>query len=177
MRSILFLLVFAGLAAAPASAAVTAASASGLATHDEIVVPANPVDVWIELTDPAGWWSPEHSWSGDAANFTLYPVAGGCFCEGLPETGGSVEHMRVIHAAPEKLLRLSGALGPLQAEALTGTLTVTLEPVDGGTKISWDYVVAGFARFDLAALAPVVDGVQSEQLGRLAARLGGTPAR
>lgn len=158
--------------AAGASAAVSHQGDGGFATHDEAVVAANAEDVWITLTDPASWWNPEHSWSGNAANFTLFPVAGGCFCEELPESRGSVEHMRVIYSDPEKLLRLSGALGPLQSEALTGTLTITLEPIDGGTKISWDYVVGGFARFDLAALAPVVDGVQSEQLGRLADTLG-----
>lgn len=155
-----------------ASAEISHQGANGFATHDEAVVAAGPADAWIELTDPAGWWNPEHSWSGNAANFTLFPVAGGCFCEELPESGGSVEHMRVVYADPEKLLRLSGALGPLQSEALAGTLTVTLEPVGSGTRISWHYVVSGFARFDLAALAPVVDGVQSEQLGRLADKLG-----
>jgi uncharacterized protein YndB with AHSA1/START domain len=160
------------LAPASASAAVTHQGENGFATHDEAVVTASPEDAWIALTDPASWWNPEHSWSGNAANFTLFPVADGCFCEALPESGGSVEHMRVVYADPDKLLRLSGALGPLQAEALTGTLTITLEPVEGGTKIGWDYVVSGFARFDLAGIAPVVDGVQSEQLGRLADTLG-----
>jgi len=158
--------------AMPAAAEVAASGPAGFATHDEALVTVSPSDAWIELTDPAGWWNPEHSWSLDAANFTLFPVAGGCFCEELPASGGSVEHMRVIQADPDRLLRMSGALGPLQAEALAGTLTVTLEPVDGGTKISWDYVVGGFARFDLAAIAPVVDQVQSEQLGRLADKLG-----
>jgi uncharacterized protein YndB with AHSA1/START domain len=157
---------------AGASAAVTHQGDNGFATHDEAVVAASSADAWIALTDPAGWWNPEHSWSGNAANFTLFPVAGGCFCEELPESGGSVEHMRVVHAVPDNLLRLSGGLGPLQAEALAGTLTITLEPVEGGTKIGWDYVVSGFARFDLAGIAPVVDGVQSEQLGRLADKLG-----
>jgi uncharacterized protein YndB with AHSA1/START domain len=172
MRPVQFSIALAAVIAAPAAAGVSATGANGLATHDEAVVAASPEDTWIALTDPAGWWSPQHSWSGNSANFTLYPVAGGCFCEELPESGGSVEHMRVIYADPDKLLRLSGALGPLQSEALTGTLTVTLEPAGSGTKISWDYVVGGFARIDLAALAPVIDGVQSEQLGRLADSLG-----
>jgi uncharacterized protein YndB with AHSA1/START domain len=172
MRPVLISIVLAAAIAAPAAAEVSATGANGLATHDEAVVAASPADSWIALTDPAGWWNPEHSWSGNSANMTLYPVAGGCFCEELPESGGSVEHMRVIYAEPEKLLRLSGALGPLQSEALTGTLTVTLEPAGSGTRISWDYVVGGFSRFDLAALAPTIDGVQSEQLGRLAGKLG-----
>jgi uncharacterized protein YndB with AHSA1/START domain len=172
MPPIRSVIAIAALWAAPATAEIAATGPNGFATHDEAVVAASPADVWIELTDPAGWWNPQHSWSGSAANLTLFPIAGGCFCEELPESGGSVEHMRVIHAVPDRMLRLSGALGPLQAEALTGTLTVTLEPVEGGTRIAWDYVVSGFARFDLAGVAPNVDAVQSEQLGRLAARLG-----
>jgi len=175
MRSATVSFALAALVAAPATAEVTATSGQSFAVHGEATVAAGPADAWIDLTDPAGWWSSQHSWSGDAANLTLFPVAGGCFCEQLPASGGSVEHMRVIHAVPERTLRMTGALGPLQAEALTGTLTIALEPAGTGTKISWDYVVSGYARFDLAAIAPTVDGVVSEQLGRLADRLGRQP--
>src|SRR3546814_10432451 len=79
------------------------------------------------LSQPGRWWNGAHSYSGSAANLRLEPVAGGCFCEALPgEEGrvGSVEHARVIHAAPDRQLRLSGALGPLPAEAGTGTLKI-----------------------------------------------------
>jgi len=155
-----------------ASAELVAATATGLASHNEAVVAAAPDDVWIELTDPARWWDASHTYSGDAANLTLFPVAGGCFCEELPDGGGSVEHLRVVNVMPGRLLRLSGAMGPLQSEALTGTLTITLEPVEEGTKIGWDYVVSGFARFDLAGIAPAVDAMHAGQLARLAEKLG-----
>src|SRR3546814_11929264 len=48
-------------------------------------VAATPADVWKMLRMPQSWWSKEHSWSGDAANFWLDSQAGGCFCEKLPD--------------------------------------------------------------------------------------------
>jgi uncharacterized protein YndB with AHSA1/START domain len=153
--------------AAPAAADVTGSGDSGFATHNEVVVSASPAQVWAALVAPARWWNKEHTWSGNAANLSLQPVAGGCFCERLP--GGGVQHMRVIHADRAKLLRMTGGLGPLQAEAVTGTLSVELAAVDGKTRIKWDYVVGGYMRAPMAQLAPVVDGVMAEQLGRLAA--------
>lgn len=164
------------LAGTPAAADVSASGDNGFATTDSAEVAASPDAVWAALINPATWWNGNHSWSGDAANFRLDPRAGGCFCENLPD-GGSVEHLRVVYVQPDRMLRMSGALGPLQSEALSGALTVTLEPTDGGgTRIVWDYVVAGFARYDLAALSPVVDRVQTEQLTRLAARVSGALA-
>ena len=129
---------------------------------------ASPAQVWTALVEPARWWNSEHTWSGNAANLSLQPVAGGCFCEKLPP-GGSVQHLRVIYVQPAKLLRMSGALGPLQGEAVSGTLTVTLEPARRGTKIAFDYVVGGFMHMPIAQMAPAVDGMVGEQLSRLAA--------
>jgi hypothetical protein len=95
--------------------------------------------------------------------------------KGVPEDlrRGSVEHMRVIAAMPPKLLRLSGALGPLQGEALAGTLTVTLKPMpdrgqNGGTHLTWSYVVGGYMRMNVEDIAPLVDKVMTEQFTRLA---------
>jgi uncharacterized protein YndB with AHSA1/START domain len=163
-------------AGAPALAEVSASTETGFATHSEVVVAATPAQVWAEMTKPAGWWNAEHSYSGNAANMHLDPVAGGCFCEVIPtsagEPAGQVEHMRVLYVAPYSTLRLSGGLGPLQAEAVTGVLTMTLKPEGAMTRISWDYVVGGYMRMKMAEMAPVVDGVVGEQLLRLAAQLG-----
>ena len=85
--------------------------------------------------------------------------------------------MRVLHAAPRSWLRMSGALGPLQSEALNGTLTISLTPDNGATKITWTYVVGGYARSPLEDIAIPVDMVQSEQLQRLSGLLvRGDPA-
>jgi hypothetical protein len=80
--------------------------------------------------------------------------------------------MRVIYVLPGSTLRMSGGLGPLQPEAVTGVLTVTLKPEGEMTRITWDYVVGGYMRTPLAQVAPLVDQVVGEQLLRLATRLG-----
>ena len=157
----------------PAAAEVVESASGGFATHDEVIVSADRSTVWQELVQPENWWS--HTWSDDSSNLRLDPVAGGCFCETIPVQGdwpdGSVEHMRVIMAIPGSILRMSGSLGPLQSEGLIGTLTVTLDDAGEGTRIKWDYVTGGDARFAPSQLAPVVDGVQSEFLAALVARL------
>lgn len=153
--------------AAPAAAEVTGQSTAGFATFDSATVKAPPGQVWAALIEPSRWWNAEHSWSGRAANFSLEAAAGGCFCEALPG-GGSIEHMRVVYAAPDKQLRMAGALGPLQGEGLAATLTVALEPVAGGTRIDWTYKAGGYTDYPAGQIAPAVDGVMSEQLHRLA---------
>lgn len=167
------------LAGSPASAEVVASSPSGFVSRQAADVSADAETVWAELLKPADWWSGKHTYSGDAANLSLDPRAGGCFCELLPSAvspraapRGSVEHMRVIYIERPRALRLSGALGPMQAEAAQGTLTIVLRPIDGGTRIMWEYVVGGYLRQTTETLAPAVDRVLGEQLTRLAAKLG-----
>ena len=175
INRILICIAAAAAGSLPSHAEVVENGAAGFTVHGTVHVAATPDATWEGLTQPSRYWNGEHSWSGDAANMTLEPVAGGCFCEVLPASGGAVEHARVVYAAPGEMLRLRGSLGPLQAEALTGTLTVTLKAVDGGTEIAWDYVVGGHARFGLETLAPAVDGVIGEQFGRLGDALGPLP--
>lgn len=154
-------------AALPARAEVDIGE-HGFATDNSVTVAATPQEVWAALIEPARYWNPDHSWFGDAANFSLDPVVGGCFCE--ISDAGSAEHLRVVMAQPGRMLRLTGALGPLQSEGLTGTLTWQLEPADGGTRIGQRYVVGGHSPiFPVETIAPAVDGVVREQLERLAA--------
>lgn len=169
-----------GLAAQPAAAEVVAQSDAGFVTRAAVTVEADPAAAWLALVAPNQWWSDEHTYSGKAANMYIDPQATGCFCEKLPPTkdapagarAGSIEHMHVIYAAPARVLRMSGGLGPLQSEAVEGTLTITLKPVDGGTRILWEYVVGGYMRQKVAELAPLVDKVLLEQLLRLRGKLG-----
>lgn len=168
--------------AAPASAEVVQSSAGHFVTRDSATVKAAPKAVWLALITPGDWWNGQHTWSGDAANLSIAPQGGGCFCERIPEkdTGsevglaGSAQHMTVVMAEPMKVLRMRGALGPLQSEPVDGVLTITLQPdkASGGTKLVWEYVVAGHMRFEVAKISKAVDGVMSEQLSRLAAKLG-----
>jgi hypothetical protein len=65
-----------------------------------------------------------------ARNLSLDRKPGGCFCERLPD-GGGVQHMRVVYTSPDKLLRLSGAIGPLQEAALVGSMSWKLQQTGG----------------------------------------------
>ena len=165
------------LALAPAaSAKVVDQSDAGFSVAHTAQVAATPADVWKMLRMPQSWWSKEHSWSGDGANFWLDSQAGGCFCEKLPDTGsgvGSVQHARILFSKPGQLLRLSGAFGPLQGEALTGTLTIQIKETPTGSALRFDYVVGGYMRFKVGDIAPAVDKVIGEQLLGLANALGG----
>lgn len=163
-------LCFALLIATPAAAEVTSSSESGFATRHSVTIKASPAQVYAALLQPQKWWNSQHSWSGDAANLSLDVRPGGCFCEKLP--GGGVEHGRVIFARPEQMLRLSAALGPLQGEAVSATLSWTLAAVPEGTRVTQDYVVGGYIRGGAARLASPVDSVVGEQLERLAAFVG-----
>ena len=163
----------AGCWAQSAGAEVTAISDVGFASHNQVEIAASPEAAWQAMLEPRLWWNGEHTYSGSAANMSLAAVPGGCFCETIPgaDGTGAIEHMRVIYVAPGSTIRLSGGLGPLQAEAVSGVLTMTVEPAGGGAKISWEYVVGGFMRRPMAELAPLVDRVIGEQLGRLGAHL------
>lgn len=174
--------------AVPARAEVTAQGQLGFVSRNVVVVPGTPAAVWKRLVTPSGWWSSEHTFSGDAANLSLDPVAGGCFCEKLPAEDalpakpgkpaprpglrGGVEHMHVVFVDHAKALRLVGALGPLQSEAVTATLTVTLKSVEGGTRVIFEYVVGGYMRYPADKIAPSVDTVMGNQLASLAKLFG-----
>ena len=179
----LFLLAATGLFAhSPAFAEIKSQSEAGFISGHSAEVLAKPDDVWKRLLSPKEWWSPAHSWSGSVAGFSIDAKAGGCFCElmqdkaadGTLKTRGSVEHMRVIFADPGKVLRMQGALGPLQSEAILGTLTVAMEPLkDGaGTRLSFSYVAGGYTRFPITKVAPAVDAVLAEQFASLIKPLG-----
>jgi hypothetical protein len=170
MRWIVPLAAFACSSAAVAE--VTSRSDSGFAIAGRLTAVVTPEQAWAALVEPSVWWDPEHSWSGQGAYLLIEPRAGGCFCEVLPG-GGSVEHMRVIYAAPGQQLRMSGALGPLQGEGLAATLSVTIEQQPEGTTLAWTYKVGGHTELPLEQIAPAVDAVLSAQFRRLSAHLDG----
>lgn len=184
MRTALAVLALALLTATPTNAEVTARADNGFAVSHKVTVSVDPEEAFAMLRTPAKWWAKEHSWTGNADNLYMDAQAGGCFCELIPnkattESGapqrtlrGSVQHMQMLYVDPGKMLRLSGALGPLQGEAMAGTLTVRLTPIKGGTELAFEYVVGGYMRMATGEMAPAVDGVIVEQASRLAMALG-----
>ncbi|MFZ1390948.1 MAG: SRPBCC family protein, partial [Dokdonella sp.] len=129
-------------------------------------VEAPPAKAYVAISEVARWWSPEHTWSGKAANLSLKAEAGACFCERWAD--GSVEHGRVVMAKKNAMLRLEASLGPLQEYALNGILTFQLKPIDEeATQLDVGYRVSGSSGSGLDQFAPAVDGVLGAQIDRL----------
>jgi uncharacterized protein YndB with AHSA1/START domain len=129
-----------------------------------LVVPPNAA--WAAFVDIRSWWDSEHTYRGKSENLSLDLAPGGCFCERLPG-GGGIEHMRVTYVdAGKQHLVLTGALGPLLYEAVTGVMDVQVTRIAGGARVVLDYRAAGFAAGGADKLAPAVDGVLAEQMKR-----------
>lgn len=157
--------------AAPSGAEVLDSSASGFTVQNVITVPVDPARAWKALVEDVDrWWPKDHSWFGTAGRFSIEPRAGGCFCE--VSGARSAEHMRIGFVDPGVRLRMLGGLGPLQGMGLHGALDWSLEPVEGGTRITLRYVTGGYTTEDLVKFAPIVDQVQAIQLGGLGRALG-----
>ena len=182
MKKITLLVTCGTLISAPAAAEIKSQSEIGFVVGHTAEVLAKPDDAWKRLLVPKEWWNPAHSWSGKTDGFYIDAQAGGCFCELLQDKAtdgsvkprGSVEHMRVLFTDPGKVLRMTGALGPLQSEAMHGTLTVAMEPLKegAGTRISLSYVVGGYMRYKVADIGPAVDAMLGDQFQRLIKPMG-----
>jgi uncharacterized protein YndB with AHSA1/START domain len=153
----------------PVSAEVMSVGASGFAVKHEVVIKASPGPVYDALTVKVGsWWNPEHTFSHDAKNLSIAAVPGGCFCERFPDSGG-VQHMTVVYASPGKALRMTGAIGPLQGLGLAGSMTWDLAKSEAGTKLVVTYGIGGYMAGGFEKIAPIVDAVIGEQVGRFKA--------
>jgi uncharacterized protein YndB with AHSA1/START domain len=166
MKYVILWLVAALLPGALRAEVIQSAADGGLIEH-HFLVAAAPADAWRALVQPGRWWPEDHSWSGNRSHLSLEPVAGGCFCEQWD--AGSVEHARVVMALPGRLLRMRGSLGPLQDMAVTGVLTVSLQPKERGTEATVSYRISGDDSHKLDAILPVVDKVIGQQFGAFAA--------
>ena len=76
----------------------------------------------------------------------------------------TLESFTLFHA---EVLRLSGALGPLQAPGVAGTLTWKLTGDAENTLVQLSYSVGGFIDGGFEKIAPAVESVLREQLDRL----------
>jgi|WetSurMetagenome_2_1015567.scaffolds.fasta_scaffold44157_2 hypothetical protein len=146
--------------------AVVDSSAFGFTIKQDLLIKQNTDSVYrYFIFDIGKWWNPQHTWSGNSANLVIQPKANGCFCERLENTG-SVRHMMVEFLEPGSVLRMSGALGPLQALAVTGIVTLQYKKVEEGTLMTMTYTVGGYDPAGLRNMAVIVDGVWADQLSR-----------
>jgi uncharacterized protein YndB with AHSA1/START domain len=166
MRTLPFLSAFLLAATIPALGSVADVASNGFTVQITTHVAAAADKVYSALIIPAHWWNSEHTFSGDASNLVLDAKAGGCWCEQLPD-GGSVMHLTVVYVAPGKVLRLRGALGPLQGYAIEGAMTWTLKASGDGTDLSLTYALAGYYKGGFKQWSKGVDGVLTDQVARL----------
>ncbi|WP_442681752.1 SRPBCC family protein [Stenotrophomonas sp. JC08] len=154
----------------PAQAAVKDATPTGFTVENQVLVQATPAQVWQAMTAQIDrWWPKDHTWWGAASTLTIEPRAGGCFCEIAGQQ--QAQHLQVVFVDPEKTLRMSGGLGPMQGMGLHGVAEWTLQPEGAATRVSWRYRAGGYTPDDLSKFAPIVDRVQAQQLAGLASWL------
>lgn len=171
MRFLLFGLI---ALATPAAAEVVSSSPNGFEVRQTINLVVPQDRAFASFGQIQNWWSKDHTYSGDSARLVLQMRPGGCFCERL-DGGGGIEHMRVTYLQPGERVILTGSLGPLLNEATVGVMDVKVERIAGGSKITMDYKVAGFANGGADQIAPGVDQVLAEQMKRLRAFAAAAP--
>jgi uncharacterized protein YndB with AHSA1/START domain len=151
----------------PSAQAAPQVTPAGFLVKLETDVHAPPAKVYEALVTQIGlWWNPEHTYSHDAKNLSIDPRPGGCFCEKLPN-GGGMEHLRVVYIAPPQVVRFSGALGPLQASGVAGSMTWKVTGGSDTTRFELSYSVGGFIPGGFEKIAPAVEAMLREQLDRL----------
>lgn len=153
------------LAATPTSAAVLSASDNGFEVQQTVNLVVPQSEAYNSFGQVGQYWNSEHTYSGDARRMSLQLRPGGCFCEPL-DNGGGIEHMRVTFVQPGERILMTGSLGPLLYQATTGVMDIKFERIAGGSKITMNYRVAGFAKGGAAELAPLVDQVLADQMKR-----------
>jgi hypothetical protein len=142
-------------------------------THD-VELKTAPHETWDLLLNVQRWWDPENSYSGSAKTMSIDVRPGGCWCEGLPD-GGFVEHMRVVHARPRQMLRMVGALGPLQKVSVNGAMEFVLEQKGRGTVVHMTYTVGGYDPEGLARLRAPIDDMLDRAMDRFAEEASSKP--
>lgn len=136
---------------------------NGFITESDVSIRATRDRVYDALAEIHQWWDPSHSFSLDANNLSLDLRPGGYFLESWGSNDGVI-HSTVIFAKRAEILRLSGALGPLQILGAYGTLTLQFEKSRIGVDLTANYQVIGR---NLEDWATAVEQVLFEQLVRL----------
>jgi uncharacterized protein YndB with AHSA1/START domain len=155
------------LCAGGVRAEIADSASNGFTIKTTMNIQAAPEEVYRRIMRNVGdWWDPAHTYSHDAHNLSIEEKAMGCFCEKLPNSG-VVRHMEVISLMPGKSIVFTGALGPLQSIAASGSMKFQLVAAEGGTKLEFTYAVTGYLPAGLNTWAAPVDSVLKEQLTRL----------
>jgi uncharacterized protein YndB with AHSA1/START domain len=161
---VLFLMGVAGMLGGTVYAEVKHVDVHGFIIENTIATERTPEQVCYALTNNIDdWWPKDHSWW--RGTFSIDARAGGCFCE--TNTDKSAEHMRIVFVEPNKTLRMSGGLGPLQGMGMSGALDWQLLPTEKGTQVTLTYRVHGINEGGFSELAPIVAHVQGLQLNAL----------
>lgn len=165
------------LAALPCAAEVLNVAPGHFEVRHRAEVAATPAAVYAVLAQLPRWWSPQHTWSGDARNLSLDLTAGGCWCERWGD-GASAQHARVLQVLPGRQILMQATLGPLLNLPAVGVLTLVTSAQDGPTAVRLGYRVSGAPELALDKLAPAVDAVLGMQFARLKAMIEtGEPPR
>jgi hypothetical protein len=158
------LAAFCALLSSPAFAAVTDSAANGFTVKIAVTIQVSPADAYNKLLHVGDWWDSQHTFSGNAHNMSIEDKPLGCWCEKVGN--GAVRHMQIITAIPGKSLVLSGALGPLQSMAVSGTMSFAFTEENGATRLQVMYAVGGYLPGGLNTLAGPVDAVLTQQINR-----------
>jgi hypothetical protein len=147
-------------------AKVADSSSGGFTIKHTMEIEAPPAGAFNVFVEKIGaWWDPQHTYSGDSTNLSIDARPNGCFCEKIRSNAG-IAHMTVLYVDAGRVIRLSGGLGPLQAYAVSAAMTVQFSEVANRTLVDFTYTVGGYVPQGLDKLAPVVDKVLVEQMGR-----------
>ena len=150
-------------------AEVTDSATHGFTTVNEVVIDSGRAESWVAAINDVGqWWSSDHTVSGDASRMSITPELQACFCETLGERAGVV-HLTVTMVNPTHLLRMTGGLGPLGLMGVDGNMIWEFLDDKDGTRVRFTYAIGGYAKDGLDSIAPAVDLVIGEALGRLKA--------
>ncbi len=159
--AIVFLFVAPGIP----HAEIVAASDTHFVLRHEAVSALDAAQLWERLIQPAAWWHPDHTYSGDSGNLSLDAKAGGLWREDWD--GGSVSHGKVVFVNHGEQLRMEAPFGPLQALGAYTIWTITISPKDDGSRVVFDEVSTAPPGTDMAEMAKAVDFVKQEAIQRL----------
>ncbi|GAA0859681.1 SRPBCC domain-containing protein [Aliiglaciecola litoralis] len=165
-RLIILIFLVLNCAAALAASKVKFVSENGFIVTNQFTTERHADVVWAALVEDVDkWWPKDHTWWGVEGKLKIDPMAGGCFCEVAEKR--SAEHMRISFVEPEKLLRMTGGLGPLQGMGMHGALDWQIQQQQDHIQVTLTYRVSGINPDGFEQLAKIVAQVQGLQLEAL----------